>query len=276
VLYVHGATFPAPLAFFWRFDGTSWADVLTNAGHDVFGLDFIGFGRSDRYAEMDGPCEGGRCRGRADEAADQIAAAVEHVRERTGAARVHLIAHSWGTMPTALYATRSPEAIERLVLFAPITARFGATAPAAANAAPAWHLVSAADQWSRFSGYLPSGEEPVLPREWFDPWGAAYIATDERSHVHSPHAVKVPAGPLADIEAALTGALPYDPARVRVPTLMVRGEWDHWPTDSDAQWLFDSLVNAPMKRDVKIPRGTHVMHLETSRLALFRAVQNFF
>lgn len=273
VLYVHGATFPAPLAFFWRFDGISWADAVTRAGHDAFGLDFVGYGGSDRYPEMGGPREGARCRGRADEAADQIAAAVEHVRERTGASRVHLVAHSWGTMPASLYATRQPETIERLVLFAPITARFERAA--AAVATPAWHLVSAADQWNRFSGYLPAGEEPVLPREWFDPWGAAYMATDERSHLNSPHAVKVPAGPIADIEAALAGALPYDPARVRVPTLIVHGEWDNWPTDTDAQWLFDALVNAPLKRHVKIPRGTHVMHLETSRLALFGAVQDF-
>ena len=87
--------------------------------------------------------------------------------------------------------------------------------------------------------------------------------------------MKVPYGPVADADAAERGALPYDPAEVRSPTLIVRGEWDHWPTDADAQWLFRALVHVPIKRDVKISRGTHVMHLETSRMALFREVENF-
>lgn len=35
------------------------------------------------------------------------------------------------------------------------------------------------------------------------------------------------------------------------------------------------LRRSPIKRDVKISRGTHVMHLETSRLALFEEVRTF-
>jgi pimeloyl-ACP methyl ester carboxylesterase len=74
---------------------------------------------------------------------------------------------------------------------------------------------------------------------------------------------------------AQAGRLPYDPARVESPTLIVRGEWDHWPTDADARWLFTALKRAPLKRDVKISRGTHLMHLETSRFALYREVESF-
>src|SRR5207302_5054329 len=39
--------------------------------------------------------------------------------------------------------------------------------------------------------------------------------------------------------------------------------------------LFDALINAPIKRDVKISRGTHLMHLESSRYALYREAQLF-
>jgi pimeloyl-ACP methyl ester carboxylesterase len=52
VLYVHGATFPSALSIAHRFDGISWRDSLNEAGFDVWGLDFHGFGHSDRYAEM--------------------------------------------------------------------------------------------------------------------------------------------------------------------------------------------------------------------------------
>ena len=55
VLYVHGATFPSALSVAHRFDGRSWRDALCDAGFDVWGLDFYGFGNSDRYPEMDRP-----------------------------------------------------------------------------------------------------------------------------------------------------------------------------------------------------------------------------
>src|SRR5262245_3332756 len=57
VLYVHGATFPSALSIAHRFDGFSWRDALCQAGFHVWGFDFLGFGFSDRYAEMNAPAE---------------------------------------------------------------------------------------------------------------------------------------------------------------------------------------------------------------------------
>src|SRR5579859_7803950 len=57
VLYVHGATFPSALSIAHRFDDVSWRDALCAAGFDVWGLDFLGYGSSDRYPEMDAPPE---------------------------------------------------------------------------------------------------------------------------------------------------------------------------------------------------------------------------
>src|SRR5579859_3837693 len=51
VLFVHGMSFPSELSIAHRFDGRSWRDELCDAGFDVWGLDFYGFGYSDRYAE---------------------------------------------------------------------------------------------------------------------------------------------------------------------------------------------------------------------------------
>jgi hypothetical protein len=45
--------------------------------------------------------------------------------------------------------------------------------------------------------------------------------------------------------------------------------------DDDARWLFDAFTAAPVKRDVKIGRGTHLMHLESMRLALWRESIDF-
>src|ERR1700730_3462731 len=74
VIYVHGATFPSALSIAHRFDGRSWRDALCDAGFDVWGLDFYGFGHSDRYPEMDRPAAGNSPLCVAEDAAKQLEA----------------------------------------------------------------------------------------------------------------------------------------------------------------------------------------------------------
>jgi len=100
VLYVHGATFPSALSIAHRFDGYSWRDALNAAGFDVWGLDFLGYGGSDRYPEMEQSPEGKPALGRAESGSRQIERAAEFITEYHGGARISVIAHSWGSMAT--------------------------------------------------------------------------------------------------------------------------------------------------------------------------------
>ena len=104
----------------------------------------------------------------------------------------------------------------------------------------------------------------------FADWGERYLDSDPGARRRDPPGVQVPSGPLADIAQAWAGALPYDPARVQAPVAIIRGEWDHLIPDADARWLFDAFTAAPIKRDIKISRATHLMHLERMRCALHR------
>src|SRR5579862_2582162 len=76
VLFIHGATFPTALAAGFKFDGTSWMDDMARHGFDVWALDFVGYGASDRYPAMREPAGAHPALGRAPDAARQIAAAV--------------------------------------------------------------------------------------------------------------------------------------------------------------------------------------------------------
>jgi pimeloyl-ACP methyl ester carboxylesterase len=105
--------------------------------------------------------------------------------------------------------------------------------------------------------------------------GPLYLDTDPESRTRSPASVKTPSGPLQDIAAAGAGDLDYDPGLIRAPLAIIRGEWDSLTTDTDARWLFDSLKASPVKRDVKVSRATHLMHLEENRHALYRETQAF-
>ena len=269
VLYVHGGTFPSGLSIAHRFDGYSWRDALVEAGFDVWGFDFLGFGHSGRYPEIEAPAEASPALGRAEEASAQIAAAVRFILSRSEVPRLSLIAHSWGSIPTGRFAGEHPALVDRLVLFGPIAQR---TPPedAARPAVPAWRIVTLDDQWTRFVADVPAGENQVLSPRHFDDWGGRYLDSDPESRRRAPIGVKVPAGPFADIARACAGDLAYDPASVEAPVAIIRGEWDSLIPDTDASWLFDALKSSPMKRDIKISRATHLMHLEEMRFALYR------
>ena len=268
VLYVHGATFPSGLSVAHRFDGRSWRDALCEAGFDVWALDFQGFGGSDRYREMVGDAEDHDPLCRTDDASEQLAAAVRFILEREGAPSLSLLAHSWGTMVAGHFAGAHSGQVDRLAFFAPITRRDGAHN--CAGSGPGWRVITNAAQYARFVEDVPATEPPVLARRHFDDWAGRYLDSDPGSRARDPEGVKVPAGPAAEIARAWGGDLAYDPGRIRSPVAILRGEWDSLVTDADARWLWDALALSPIKRDVKIGRGTHLMHLESARLALWR------
>lgn len=272
VLYIHGGSFPSALSIAHRFDGRSWADELCARGFDVWGLDCLGFGASDPYPEMAEPAERNAVLGRADAVSVQIERAVRWIRARHDLPRISLIAHSWGAIAAGGLAGRCPDLVDRLVFFGPIAWRAPSGEP---QRYPAWRLVSLADQWTRFTADVPANEAPVLDRRHFEEWGERYLDSDKQSRTRTPASVQVPGGPWQDIADAWSGRLAYDPGLVRAPVAIIRGEWDSFCTDDDARWLFDALRASPLRRDIRIARATHLMHLEENRYALYREAEAF-
>jgi pimeloyl-ACP methyl ester carboxylesterase len=274
VLYVHGATFPSALSIAHRFDGKSWRDALVESGFDVWGLDFYGFGHSDRYPEMNQPAADNPPLCVAEDAAQQLEAAIRFILGHQNLDKLSLISHSWGSMPLGLFAGAHSALVDRLVLFAPI-ARRGPRRYEGPPSFPAWRIVTPRDQWNRFVEDVPAGEPPVLSRLHFEQWSQRYLDSDADSRSRDPAGVKTPLGPFSEIIKAWHGQLAYDPALVRSPVAIIRGEWDGLMQDDDARWLFDAFTQSSVKRDIKIGCGTHLMHLETMRPALWQESINF-
>ena len=121
-------------------------------------------------------------------------------------------------------------------------------------------------QWDRFVEDVPAGHPPVLAPRHFESWADDWLATDPSAATRVPPSVSTRSGPRADIIDAWSGRLAYDPQLVTAPTCIVRGEWDSLCTDADAQGLFDALINAPLRRDIKISTGTpHASRVEPLR-----------
>jgi pimeloyl-ACP methyl ester carboxylesterase len=257
----------------FRFDGISWADQLNSAGLSVWAFDFAGFGASERYPEMKQLMPpAGEPIGRATAAAAQIDRVIRAILSETGADRVSIIAHSWGTIAAGLFATQHPELLDRIVFFGPIVRRqIIEELPATGT----WRFLTVEEQHKRFVEDVPPGHPPLLPDRHFSDWSEIYLKSDPSSVTRTPPSVRTPIGPIADIMAAWSGTLAYRPASITSPVAIVRGEWDSLCTDTDAAWLFAALASAPHKTDTKIAKATHMMHLEENRGGLYKAAAAF-
>jgi pimeloyl-ACP methyl ester carboxylesterase len=205
--------------------------------------------------------------GRAAEATSQIESAVRFIREHTGAARISIVAHSWGTLPAGRFAATRGELVEGLVLFGPLVDRHGP--PQEEPEAPtAFTEIGREAQRASFNLGVPQGTRPPFDDTDFKAWADLYFAAGHGG------VVRVPSGPLADAADADRGVLPYAPEAIRAPTLLVRGSWDAVSTADDVESLLDRL-GAPRRLAITLAGGTHRMHLEPARRDLFRAVDAF-
>lgn len=269
VLFLHGSSFPSALAAAFRLSGQSWMDDAARHGFDAYALDFLGYGYSDRYPETAGLSNRGEPPGRASAVCRDVDRAVAWIRKRTGRKKVFLVGHSWGGVVAALYAARYPRQVAKLVLFAAVTVKQDTATEEAPRAA--YEERTPAERIAAMEGLTPPGQHSRLEPEIFRTWGGAWL----RASGARGDRVRFPAGYAADLYDLRHGKPVYDPAAIRVPVLLVRGEWDDDPGDADEKALLTALRNAPDKKYVVVAKGTHVLLLEKSRLRLYAETRRF-
>ena len=116
-----------------------------------------------------------------------------------------------------------------------------------------------------------------MPAHWFDAYMEAALASDPWSKTQNPRAFRAPNGVVLDGREYQNAGKPiYDPAAIRVPTLLILAEQDADTPLYMAQALFPLLTNVPAKRLVVIGDGSHVVLTEKNRMQLFREIQLFF
>lgn len=274
VLFIHGASFPTLLAAGFEFQGRdSWMDYMATKGYLACGLDFLGFGGSSRPPAMAASAEGAAPIDRAAEAATQIAVAVAYLHGQRGMKRLHLVAHSWGTIPAGLYAAAYPGTLASLTLFGPVVPVEGAVEKTVTYS---WWTVSANERLEQL------GYKALLPPELhlLDPalapkWAEEFAASDPGTHRSVDAPLRIPSGPVADISAAKAGDYPYSQAKVSVPVFVVYGDFDNVVDDAGAVPFLARFTGSPLKWRLRIDHGTHVMHLEKNRTSLYGSVAAF-
>ncbi len=282
VLFVHGATYPAETAFDLPLGGMSWMDYIARAGYDVDLVDVRGYGRSTRPAAMDQPAQANAPFATTDEAVRDVGAAVDYILKRRGIGKLNLLGWSWGTVTMAWYTTQNNAKVNKLVLYAPVWIRqTPSLVQAGAGAVPAYRSVqmgAARQRW--LTGVAPEKQKDLIPAGWFEAWADATLKTDPKGMAQNPPVLRAPNGVVLDGQRywgapAGQARMPYDAADVRVPTLLIKAEWDADTPTYMAQALFPRLTNAPYKRYVELGEGTHTVIMEKNRMNLFREVQLF-
>lgn len=275
LLYVHGATYPSETAFDLKLDGMSWMDYIAAHGWDVWLVDLRGYGRSTRPPEMDRPAKDNAPLVTTDVAVRDVGAAVDYILKRRGVSKLSLLGWSWGTSIMGTYASANNDKVDRLVLYAPLWLRNTPLLIGGDGPLGAYRTVNRDSAKKRWLTGVPADKQAgLIPAGWFEAWADATWATDPGANASG--LLRAPNGVIQDVrDFWASGKAYYDAAEIRVPTLLVKAEWDQDTPAYMAQALFPLLKNAPLKRYVEIGEGTHTVIMEKNRMQLFREVQLF-
>ena len=239
LLFVHGSSVQSRPAFDLQIAGqphSSVMDWFARLGYDTWTFDCEGYGRSDKWRAVNADISCG---------ADDIKAVSDHIVKNTGQ-KLLLYGPSSGALRVGLFAQRHPENVKRIVLDALVYTGEGSP--------------TLAERRKRLPQYRASNRRPIdraFVRSIFtrDGQGEAYDPKVVEGFADQVLALddSMPTGTYVDMSANLPV---LDPAQIRVPTAILRGQWDGIATDKDVLNFFEKLPN-PDKQLTVMPGIAH-------------------
>lgn len=273
VLFVHGATYGSTLTFDYPIAGRSWMDLMAEAGFDVWCLDLLGYGLSERPGEMDQPAEDNTPLVDTDHAVREVDRAVDFIRSHRDIERVSLIGYSWGSAICGRYAGEFAAKVNRLVLSGALWVEqqpeINATIPGAYRTVD---VAAMAKRWQ--TGLSDDDFARIVDADRVNQWCNDAVACDPKGI--DTGLLRAPTGVMKDyLHHASTGEPWYDPGLIEAPTQIIVGEHDAETTPVQAQKVFSLLDGDLDRRLTTIGSGTHSLLLENNRYALYSVVAGF-
>jgi alpha-beta hydrolase superfamily lysophospholipase len=253
---VHGSSLSALSSFDLQVPGAEYSlmDVFAGYGFDVWTMDHEGYGHSSITA------------GNADIASgvEDLKAAVEVLQRETGRSRYHFFGESSGSIRVGAFAQAMPDRVDRLILAA--STYKGEGADEIERRRKNLETLRASPRRKRDAGMIRS----IFTRDGhpgiYDP-----AMIDALVAAEMPFGDTVPAVTYVDMAANLPLV---DPARVKAPVLMTRGEWDGNSTDADLLDFFRRLPNGD-RQYVVLPNTAHSQGFSKNRRLMWYAMKNF-
>ncbi len=280
ILLINPLSIPSLEAFDVK--GYSLMNELAQQGFDVWGIDFIGQGKSSFPPEMQkDPAPTGLLPLQAHDAVPQLAAAIEFIRNKTKAQTIALLGWSWGSIVAAMYAAENPTAVDHLVLHGamhafPMTAAlqkqflqpyrasdqsFNKKLPAYQNVP--WKMIES--HWKR----MTMGNDTIISQAALNAVGDAYQKIDPNPKVK--HTLRRPMGPMKDLFLIWNNQPIYPIDRITSPTLVIYGDQDIFIDKA----LYSKLTHANIKKEVVLKEATHWVMYEKARTQFIHEILQF-
>jgi pimeloyl-ACP methyl ester carboxylesterase len=221
--------------------------------YDVFALDVRGFGRST-HPELGVTTA---------QAAEDLNAAVDYIKQLRSAAKVGLLAWSWGTQYGGMFVMAHPDKVSRYVSFA----QMHVNSPDVARRRPRveafrkapYTSIPEAGWKARFVSMTP---EAITEPEVRDAFAKAAIAVEKAT----------PSGPQIDMATILPMV---NPRLIPIPTMLIHGQYDDVADAEGLVPFFLQLPN-PHKKYVIIPDAGHMMQFQRGHRLFQEEVALFF
>lgn len=231
----------------------SLMDAFAKYGFDVWTMDFTGYGKSSRSEGNSNIADG----------VDDLKAALPVVARETGQQRFHVFGESSGALRAGAFAMAQPEVINRLVL-----AAFTYTG----EGSPTLKDRAKQVEFYRTHNRRPRDRDMIRSIFTRDKPGTSDPAVGEAlADAELKYGNDVPTGTYLD----MTTNLPIvDPLKVRVPVLLVRGEYDGIATEVDLLSFYKQLPVAD-RQMIILPGAAHALSLGTNRQQFWHVMRAF-
>src|SRR5919108_865127 len=209
ILFVHGSSMASQPTFDLQVPGrpdSSAMEWFAARGFDTWCMDHEGYGRSDKSRPINADIAAG---------ADDLAAGTKYILEKAGAQRLLVYGISSGALRAALFAQRHPERVARLALDAFVwTGKGSPTLAERKKKLPEFQAKNRRAIDRAFVRSVFMRDHPGTADEaTIEAFASAILALDD----------SVPTGTYVD----MCSKLPLvDPARIPVPTIVMRGQYD--------------------------------------------------
>jgi len=258
VLFVHGSSMASQPTFDLHVPArpdSSVMDWFAARGFDTWCMDHEGYGRSDKQRPINCDIPNG---------ADDLAAGTDYILKTTGARKLLTYGISSGALRAALFAQRHPERVARLALDAFVwTGQGSPTLAERRKKLPEFQAKNRRPIDRAFVQSIFSRDHPGCADEaTINAFADAIVALDD----------SVPTGTYVD----MCSKLPLvDPAKITVPTIVMRGQYDGIAGFDDLVEFFKRLPN-PDKQFTVMAGISHASFQQKNYLMAYHVLHAFF
>jgi pimeloyl-ACP methyl ester carboxylesterase len=280
MILLHGTRIPGLSEFDLPVKNGSLAADLAAKGHVCYIVDARGFGRSERPAEMDvAPKPYAKSLARSIDITRDVDAAVNHLIDATGQAKVGLLGWGVGGTIVAMYAALKPEKVSHIIGYMMIYGASGENDQLKPGSK--WDDPDHPGRFNKevFGNYQWNSLElldhhwntqiPIEDKDaWRDPdmfqaFRQALIDGDPKSNDFDPPQYRSPNGMLEDlfVMGCRTETL-FSATQIYCKVMIARGEYDGLSRVSDMEAMIDDLTNAEEIVFYNPPNTTHYILLD--------------